>query len=241
MRRLLVLSVAALAIGGLTAGSASARQRSAGMIVCPVTASMLPCCGPPIAEADAVHCCPGPVQSTCLPNLTIGASPDPIAAGAKVTVSGALLYTASSAAGVTVQLWQEVAGDDAFSQAGTATTDGSGTWSMTIPAGSVMTNRSWYATADGLRSVTVSEAVSAVVTLRAGAAALHGSVTPGHARDRVWLQRRSGGRWVTVARTRLSRHSTFSFARAGIHGTVRVLFAADKENALSVSKQLVLP
>ncbi len=111
---------------------------------------------------------------------------------------------------------------------------------MTIPAGTVMTNRSWYATAAGLQSATLAEPVSAAVTLRAGAATLSGSVTPAHARARVRLQRLTGAKWVTIARTRLTRHSAFRFARAGLHGTVRVLVAADKENALSVSKQLVL-
>ncbi|HWE32806.1 MAG TPA: hypothetical protein VG410_04925 [Solirubrobacteraceae bacterium] len=240
MRRLLVLLVVALALGGATIASASGRQHATRMIVCPVTASVIPCCGPPIAQADSISCCPGPAQPLCQPDLSIGASPDPITAGAKVTVAGALLHT-SAAAATTIQLWQELAGDNAFSKDGTATTDGSGNWSITVAAGTVMTNRSWYATGDGLRSATISERVSAIVTLRgAGAATLHGSVTPAHPRARVRLQQLSGSKWVTIARTRLSRHSAFSFARAGIHGTVRVLVAADKENALSVSKQLVL-
>jgi hypothetical protein len=159
-------------------------------------------------------------------------------AGAKVTVSGALTHTA--AAGVTVQLWQRAAGDNAFSKADTASTDASGSWSMTIAAGTVMTNRSWYATAGGLQSATIAEPVSAIVTLHAGAARLSGTVTPAHPRARARLQRLAGTKWVTIARTRLTRHSSFSFARAGLHGTVRVLVAADKENALSASNNLAL-
>jgi hypothetical protein len=207
------------------------------MIVCPVTASVATCCGPPIA-AVSIPCCPGPVQPVCQPNLSINASPDPMTAGAKVTIWGTLTHSAG--AGVAVQLWQRAAGEDAFSKAGTATTDASGYWSMPIAAGTVMTDRSWYATADGLQSATISEPVSAVVTLRAGATKLSGSVTPAHARARVRLRRLKGTNWVTIARTWLTRHSTFSFARAGLHGTVRVLVAADKENALSASNKLVL-
>jgi hypothetical protein len=159
-------------------------------------------------------------------------------AGAKVTISGTLTHF--TGAGATVQLWQRTAADSAFTKDDTATTDASGSWSMTIAAGRVMTNRSWYATAAGLRSLTIAEPVSAVVTLHAGAAKLSGKVTPAHPRARAWLQRLAGNKWVTVARTRLTRHSSFSFARAGIHGTVRVLVAADKENALSASNRLAV-
>lgn len=237
MRRLLVLFVAALAVGGGTVASASGRQHAARLIVCPVTASVPTCCGPPIAQ-PSIPCCPVLVGPACLPSLSIAASPDPMTAGAQVTISGTLTH--SSGPGATVQLWQRAAGDNAFSKAGTASTDASGYWSMTIAPGTVMTNRSWYATADGLRSMTLAEPVSAIVTLRAGAATLSGSVTPAHARARGRLQRLTGNKWVTIARTRLTRHSSFSFARAGLHGTVRVLVAADKENVLSASNTLVL-
>jgi hypothetical protein len=237
MRRLLVLFVATLAVGGGTVASASGRQHATRMVVCPVTASGPMCCGPPIAQAP-ITCCPVLVGPACLPSLSIAASPDPTTAGAQITISGTLTH--SSGAGVTIQLWQRAAGDSEFGKAGTATTDASGYWSMTIAPGTVMTNRSWYATADGLRSATLAEPVSAVVTLRAGAATLSGSVTPAHVRARVRLQRLTGDRWVTIARTRLTRHSSFSFARAGLHGTVRVLVAADKENVLSASNKLVL-
>ncbi|HEV3053765.1 MAG TPA: hypothetical protein VGX45_03855 [Solirubrobacteraceae bacterium] len=237
MRRLLVLFLAALAVGGGTVASASGRQNATRVIVCPVTASVTTCCGPPIAQPP-ILCCPGPVELACPPSLSISASPDPMTAGAQVTVSGALTHTA--AAGVTVQLWQRAAGDNPFSKAGTATTDASGSWSMTIAAGTVMTNRWWYATAGGLQSATIAEPVSAIVTLHAGAARLSGTVTPAHPRARARLQRLAGTKWVTIARTRLTRHSSFSFARAGLHGTVRVLVAADKENALSASNNLAL-
>ncbi len=238
MRRLLLLFVAALAVGGANLASASGRQHSEHMIVCPVTASAVTCCGPPIAQPDSIPCCPGPVQPVCQPLLSINASPDPMTAGAAVTISGALTH--STGGGVTVHLWQRAAGDDAFTKAGTAMTDASGYWSMTIPAGTVMTNRWWYATAAGLQSATIAEPVSADVTLRAGFGTLSGSVTPVHPGARVQLQRRTGQKWVTIARSRLTRHSAFSFARGGLHGTVRVLVGADKENALSASKQLVL-
>lgn len=238
MRRLLVLLVAALAGGGGTIASASGRQHSTRTILCPLTGPVMTCCPPPVAQPGFIPCCPVPVDTGCQPSLTISASPDPMTAGAAVTISGAL--TRSSGGGVTVQLWQRAAGESAFSKVGTATTGASGSWSMTIAAGTVMTNRSWYATAAGLRSTTVAESVSAVVTLHAGAARLSGKVTPAHPRARVRLQRLTGDKWVTIARTRLTRRSSFSFARAGIHGTVRVLVAADKENALSASNKLVL-
>jgi hypothetical protein len=238
MRRLMLLLVAALAVGASAVASASSRQHAVRMIVCPVNAAVVPCCGPPISQPDVIPCCPGPIEPVCQPNLSIAASPDPMRAGARVTISGVLTH--STGPGTTVQLWQRVAGEKRFRDDVTATTDDTGSWSMTLAAGTVMTDRWWYATAAGLRSPTISESVAAIVTLRAGAAMLRGSVTPAHRRGRVQLQLLTGTKWVTIARTRLTRRSSFSFARAGLHGTVRALVAADKENALSASNKLVL-
>lgn len=240
MGRLFVVLVIALAGAGTAAiASASGRHPASRTIVCPLGDTVVPCCGPPVdgAAPSAVPCCPATVNS-CQPTLSIAASPDPMTAGAKVTISGTLTHSAG--AGTTVQLWQKLAGAHSFSKDGTATTDVSGNWSMSLAAGKVMTNRSWYAVADGLQSSTISEPVSARIVLHARATKLYGLVSPVHARERVALQRLSGRRWVTVERVRLTRRSSFSFRRKGVRGSVRVLLASDKENALSVSKKLVL-
>lgn len=245
MRRVLMVLVAVLAVAAAAAAQAAGYRHMTRAIPCPL-ASPFPCCGPPVDAQPSgsvpcctVPCCPGPAQPSCPPTLSIAASPDPMTAGTAVTISGTLTHT--SAAGTTVQLWQQVEGKTSFSKDGTATTDGSGKWSIKIGAHKVMTNRSWYATASGLQSPTISEPVSAVVALHAGVHRLYGSVSPAHARQRVQLQRRSGTKWLPVAKGRLTRHSRFSFKRAGLHGALRVLLPADKKNALSVSKQLQLP
>lgn len=235
MRRVVVVILAVLVCGAAAASAAGSRHAKQ-LIVCPLSASAVTCCGPPIksAPANAVPCCPGPIEPVCPPSLSISASPDPSTAGQKVTISGTLFHSAG--AGTTVQLWQELPGEHTFTKDGTATTDVSGNWSLTVRP---MTNRKFYVTADGIQSVTISQPVMAVVTLAGTAFRLHGRVTPRHARERVWVQRAAGTAWLTIARPRLNRKSRFSWRSRGLHSAVRVLLPADRRNARSISRVLV--
>jgi hypothetical protein len=253
MRRLLVLpvSVALLIAGGAVASTATATARGARgagrtaspIIVCPLAGpGIVPCCGPPVATAAALPCC-GAALPACPPNLTISAAPDPMAAGTEVVLSGAL--SRGTGTGTSVQLWQEPSGRHTFSKDGTAITDASGSWSITLASGTVMTNRSWYATADGIQSPTISEPVTALLTLAASrtrhSATVHGNVTPSHAGQRVLLQRLVGSSWVTIARPRLGRRSSFAVRypyAPHVRATLRAVLNADSRNAMSVSPKL---
>jgi hypothetical protein len=227
------------------------------MAVCPQAVApklVIPCCPPPamIQPAEAICCpvspqpaeaicCPVSPQPACPPSLTISASPDPLIAGHRVVVSGTLLR--ASGAGTPVTLWQRLRGQGQATQTAQATTDVTGSWSATLPSGSVMTDRSWYATADGVTSSTISEAVSAIVILVAShgrhGATLQGTVTPSHAGQRILVQRRVGRRWVTVARPRLGRHSRFRL-HVRVHGKLQAVLPADSLNMRSVSPQIRL-
>jgi hypothetical protein len=212
------------------------------MVVCPLVGpNVVSCCPLPVDTVDAVPVCCVSGGPACQPSLTISASPDPLTAGARVTLSGALLR--GSGAGTSVTLWQQQPGQGKPSQAGASTTDIAGNWSITLPAGSVMTDRSWYATADGVTSSTISEPVSAIVTLLASrgrhGATLHGSVMPSHVGERILLQRLVAGHWVTVARPRLGQRSLFRI-HVRLHGKLQALLRADSLNALSISPELKL-
>jgi len=257
---MVVLSAAMLAVLGLSAiaGSAAAGRM---LVACPQVSGLVPCCGPPVAQLSATQpCCPVPVAgcctatasdccatptdcctaTTCAQALTIGATPDPAVAGDAATISGTL--TGGTIAAQPVALWQELAGQTAFSQVAETKTDSSGGFRFVR---TVQTNAHWYAMTGTVTSPDVDEPVSAAVALhtsrfrhRAGAKlTLSGSITPSHAGERVALQQLRGRRWVTIARPRLGANSRFAIAErlAPTVERFRIVLAADARNARTVS------
>jgi hypothetical protein len=242
LRVLWLTLAAALAGAAIAAAHSDLRQ----MVICPGAArpGIVQCCPLPInIEPAQPVCCNNTILPVCQPSLTIGASPDPTPAGGQVDVSGALLR--ASGAGMSVQLWQKLPGQKDFTKAQQATIAATGSWSVTLPAGSVMTNRAWYATADGLQSTTVNEQVSAVVTLVASktshSATLRGTVTPSHSGERVLIQRLVRNAWVTIGHARLGHKSRFTVRYRNaptVRATVRAVLPADATNVMSVSRPL---
>jgi hypothetical protein len=249
----LVLALAAVVLLGVAAAHATPRRAHNPMIVCPLPAASAvtpPCCGPPIESPDVQPICcepptPSPdIQPICCGtvgpcSVSISASPNPANGAQQVTVSGAV--AGGTPAGTTVQLFQEAAGEANFSQVGSATTGAAGDYSITAP-GAVQTDRQWYVTAATLRSATISEQVSAGVTLLVArgrnSAMVHGVVTPSHAGERVMLQRQERGKWTTIARLRLGSKSKFGVRYAGkprVRATLRAVLPADSKNMRSVS------
>jgi len=263
--RPIVLStcVLALTIGvvlaGVTAGSA--HQSPERPAICPQSAAVVtttPCCGPPI-DFDHTACCTSSGTTCCTSSsttcctssgtgcpasgLTLSSSADPAAAGSRIVLSGQL--SGASDSGVTIKLWQRSAGAGAFSQTLTTTTGSDGAFSFTFAKGSVMTNRSWYATGDGLTSSTVDQQVSAVLTLTAakshGRTVLRGKVSPAE-KGKVTLERLvSAGKWKTFARVSLGRGSSFRW-RAGYvargRATVRAAVPANADHIAGFSRHL---
>ncbi len=242
--RVFWLTLAAALAG---AAIAAAPSNSRGLIVCPGAAGprVVSCCPLPVNIEPAQPVCCGTILPVCQPSLTIGASPDPAPAGGRVTVSGALLHGAGAGAGMPVQLWQKLPGEKDFARAQQVSTNATGSWSVSLAAGSVMTNRAWYATADGLQSTTLNEQVRAVVTLAASktghSATLSGTVTPSHAGQRVLIQRLVRGTWTTIGHARIGRRSRFAIRYPNtpqVRATVRAVLPADARNVLSVSRPL---
>ncbi len=180
-------------------------------------------------------------------SLSLGATANPIVAGAPVTFAGRL--KAPDHGGVTVSLWQELPGQRRFTRVTDTTTGPGGGYRIALPAGAVVVNSRWYATARALRSPTIAESVRALVKLASTATyavagdreVLSATVSPNHAGQQVLLQRRTGDRWRTVGRPRLRRDSTFtlprSFTTAGTQ-QYRVLVTATARNLASVSRPL---
>lgn len=245
-RSIFLTAVLALAALGLTAAAGSARRttashlRSAKMIVCPQARDGVTCCGPPIDTVD--NCCP--TVACPAARLTIASSADPAVAGSKITLSGDLIDTSN--VGQTITLWQELPGAKAFSQAQTTTTGTGGAYSFTLAAGTVQTNREWYASAGVQQSLTIRERVSALIKLSAkrsksGEMTLSGTVAPAHAGQVVLLQRLAGTKWRTFSRPRLSRKSKFiAHVRKGARhlATVRAELPGDGRNVESFSRTL---
>jgi hypothetical protein len=249
---LIVLSMVLAVIvvgGGAMVASSSAAQR---VIVCPLARGVpIPCCGPPVngprepppGDVQPIVCCPG--NALCVARPTIGSSPNPSKSTEKVVISGKMVL---GAAGTAIELWQRVPGQSDFKEMAHTSTDSSGSYSITLGAGRVRTNREWYVTAGTMRSTTISQEVQSVVTLRVSSAGrrsvtLTGSVSPSHARERVVIERRSGGAWTGVARSLLNRRSRYKLElrlarnRASV---VRAVLAADAKNILSASAPLTL-
>jgi hypothetical protein len=88
----------------------------------------------------------------------------------------------------------------------------------------------------------VTVAVKHLITLKAvrrsGKLYLRGTVGPRHARRVVVIQKRRGTRWVTIARVRTTRRSTFQLVRkaAKTRSRFRARIGADREHLANVSR-----
>jgi hypothetical protein len=240
MRRWTVLAVfVTLAILDAGFATAGARHMQRAVVICPQHPGLTTCCGPPIQSPEP-YCCPVPTTTGCPPALSITATPNPITAGATVTISGAMIR--GSGAGQQIALWQRLPGGR-WKRAGHASTDAAGDYSIKLAHGTVMTNRKWYVAGGGIDSSTLSEGVAAAITLAASrnaqSATVYGHVTPSHRGERVLLQRLVNGAWVTIAKPQLDHRSGFAVHYAyapHVKATLRAVLGADSRNIRSVSR-----
>jgi hypothetical protein len=252
MRTVLATGALTFAVLALLASSATTKTIATRAVTAPCPL-IVPCCGPPVlgVRAAVLPCCPVPTAGTavcctptpCAAGLSLAAAPDPASEGNSVTLTGTL--SSGTVTAQTVDLWERLAGQAAFTDVANTQTSASGGFRF---ARAVMTNAEWYAKAGSVTSPTVVELVRAAVALHASTVrpaagarlALSGTIAPSHAGDRVALQRLKGRRWVTVARPVVSPASRFVVtqtvhARPGDRRRFRVVLAADERNAQSVS------
>ena len=152
--------------------------------------------------------------------LSIAARPNPLTAGRQVRVFGQLVGARHGVnrCGITIVLWRRLPGQHGFTAIARTSTLAHGRYSFVFPAGSVSTNRDWYATTRGLVSRVLTEYVRPALTLTSTATfavagdveTFTGALEPAYRGERVWLQRRVGRRWVTMSGSRVGAGSTFS-------------------------------
>jgi len=183
---------------------------------------------------------PPPPPPPVPPTLTLVAAPKTIVFGRTSTLSGTLTRSGAPLAGQVVTLAAQSIGAAAFASLPTATTDAAGSFRLVVKPTKRTTYRASLAGAASEPTVVV--AVKHLITLKAlrrsGKLYLRGSVGPRHARRVVVIQKRSGTRWVTIARVRTSRRSTFQLVRkaARTRSPYRARIAADREHLANLSR-----
>jgi phospholipase C len=186
-------------------------------------------------------------------HLSIHPAPNPAIAGSRVTVFGQLQGVRRGArrCGIAVVVWNRLPGHRRFGFVAHALTDGSGKYRVTLTPGTILTNRTWMASARKLHSRAVQQRVRAVVTLSSTATfvvagdqqSFGGQVVPGHPSQTVLIQELTGSGWQTVGQARLSTASSFtfthSFTTAGVQRW-RAVLPATARNAQSFSPALTV-
>lgn len=183
---------------------------------------------------------PPPPPPPPAPTLTLLAAPRTIVFGRTTTLSGTLTQAGAPLAGQVVTLAAQPIGAVTFASLPTATSDAAGSFRLVVKPTKRTTYRASLAGAASEPTVVV--AVKHLVTLKAlrrsGKLYLRGTVGPRHARRAVVIQKRLGTRWVTIARVRTTRRSTFQLVRKATRtrSRFRARIAADREHLANLSR-----
>jgi phospholipase C len=193
-----------------------------------------------LATASAARC---PHGARCAGHVSIFSAPDPSRAEARVTILGRV---GGARAGTLVVLWHRLPGWRRFHRVLSTRTGRFGDYKFVRRPGIVETNRRWYVAADGRRSRTITQRVSAALTLSASdtspavgeAVTFTGRVTPAHAGDPIVLEQAGAGGPVVIGRATADRRSRFtivhSFSAMGTADVFAVL-PGDQRNITSQS------
>jgi predicted GH43/DUF377 family glycosyl hydrolase len=174
------------------------------------------------------------------PTLTMVVAPKTIVFGATATLSGKLTRSGAPLAGQVVTLAARPLGAAAFKTLPSSTTDAAGSFRRVVKPTKRTTYRASFAGATSTPTAVV--AVKHRITLRSvrrsGKLYLRGTVGPRHARRVVVIQKRGGTRWVTIARVRTTRRSTFQLVRTAstTRSPYRARIAADREHLANISR-----
>jgi phospholipase C len=197
-----------------------------------------------LAAALALGAPAGSGSAAAVARLSAVASPNPVMAGARVTVIGTA--AASRRRPAPILLWERGAGQRRFQAVLKASAPAFGQFQF---ARRPVTNVQWYVSAGALRGPTISEAVRPVVSLTASSQAvapgdavtLSGHVGPSHAGERVALEQQQGRRWVILQLFKLDRRSNYKLVRRFTTAqrlNLRVSFPGDARNVASSSASL---
>jgi predicted GH43/DUF377 family glycosyl hydrolase len=174
------------------------------------------------------------------PSLSFLAAPKTIVFGKSTVLSGNLTRGGVPQPGQPVTLAAQAIGAPTFTPLPPATTDASGNYRALVTP----TKRTTYQAGFGGLFPTAVVLVKHKITLKgrraSGKVYLNGTVGPKHARRVVIIQRKKGTRWVTIARVRTTRRSTFKLVRKAPakRALFRAKIGADKEHLANLSRSV---
>jgi hypothetical protein len=174
------------------------------------------------------------------PVLTLLVAPKTIVFGRSVTLTGVVTRSGAPLPGQTVSLGAQPIGTAAFAPLPSATTDASGAYRVVVKPLKRTTYKAGFAgiAPEPMVIVSVKHSISLRAVRRNGRLYLRGAVGPRHVRRLVVIQKRRGTRWVTVARVRTTRRSTFQLVRklTRTRSPWRARIAADREHLANISR-----
>jgi len=174
------------------------------------------------------------------PVLTLAALPKTIVFGKAVTLSGTITQSGAPLAGQAVALGAQPIGASVFTVLPAATTDAAGNYRAVLKPTKKTTYKAGFTGVSPEPTVVV--AVKHSITLRgsrrSGKTFLRGTVGPRHPRRVVLIQRLKGKRWITIARVRTSRKSTFQLVRTAsrTRAKFRARIGADRDHLANISR-----
>src|SRR5262245_13994893 len=174
------------------------------------------------------------------PGLTFAATPRTIVFGQVAILSGTLTQGGAPLPGQSVALGAQPIGAPTFTTLPPALTDSAGNFRSSVKP----TKRTTYKAGFGAvvpeptATVLVKHKITFKGARRSGKVYLSGTIGPRHVRRLVLVQKKVGRRWVTIARVRTTRRSSFKVVRkAPLKRTLfRARVAADREHLANISR-----
>jgi hypothetical protein len=183
---------------------------------------------------------PAPPPPPPPPVLTLSAAPRTIVYGKSLMLNGLLTQSGAPLSAKTVLLAGEPVGSTTFTSLPGATTSTTGSFSRAAKPTKRTTYKASFA---GAPDVTVTVSVKHLVTLsavRKGAKTyFRGKVGPRHPKRLVVIQIRKGSKWVTFAKVKTTKRSTFLVVKTlkpGVHYRFRARTGADRQHLAGVSR-----
>ncbi|HEY3051474.1 MAG TPA: hypothetical protein VGJ40_07075 [Gaiellaceae bacterium] len=176
------------------------------------------------------------------PSLTFLATPPTIVFGKSAILSGNLTRGGVPVVGQPVILAAQPIGTSTFTPLPTAMTDAAGNFSAIVRPDRRTTYKAGFGglSPEPTAVVLVKHKITLKGRRRSGKVYLNGTIGPKHARRVVLIQRKKGSRWVTIARVRTTRRSTFKLVRKAPakRALFRARIGADKEHLANVSRSV---
>jgi len=214
---------------------------------CPTVAGVASAAGCPDADgdgiADSADACPA-IAAPVTPNgcpitLTLATSATRLVYGRSAVLSGTVVRGPLPVLAQAVTVMAQPVGSTTPRLLGTAVTDFSGAWKLTVKPKLHTTYT--VVVAGAVTPAPAALKVSHKLTLRTRVSrrkiTFLGTLAPKHARRTVRIERRSGTRWKLVKKVRTTSKGTLRFTKSFAKGThrFRLTTAADKQHLLGRS------